>query len=302
MHSSVVLRSALKSALRSAANFTMFSKRRRIRSVMFEVLSEHTTLMTVSHPDKESYVFRAGDEWIGRHIFLDGEFDFHKFVAAIEVLRSKRGSVPKVLIDVGANIGTICIPGVARGYVERAIAVEAEAMNFRLLKTNICLNQLEGLIRPVQLAVGPIDGETLSLCIADENYGDFRVRRPADDLESDAVPQAGAIAQVEAGRMDTICADELDQEVLIWMDVQGFEGHALTGATELLSRRNPLILEFSPQLIRESDSFAALVHSLANYESFCDLEQPNLSRPMTALTDLYEELGEGGRFTDILVL
>ena len=47
-----------------------------------------------------------------------------------------------IFLDIGANIGVICIPAVSRGLVEEAIAIEPESENFKLLKLNISLNNL----------------------------------------------------------------------------------------------------------------------------------------------------------------
>jgi hypothetical protein len=58
-----------------------------------------------------------------------------------------------ILVDVGANIGMICIAMLKRGYFREAIAIEPDPRNFELLKRNIKQNGLEGRIRVAAFAV-----------------------------------------------------------------------------------------------------------------------------------------------------
>lgn len=86
------------------------------------------------------------------------------------------------------------------------------------------------------------------------------------------------------------------------MDVQGFEGFVLKGATKFLRLKAPLVLEFSPHLMKHAGSCAALYECLADYHFFVDLADSDDVRSMDELPMLQKELGDSGRFTDILVL
>ena len=59
----------------------------------------------------------------------------------------------KTLIDIGANIGSISIPALARGFFRNAIVFEPEIKNYRVLIANIYLNKLENKIRSINLAL-----------------------------------------------------------------------------------------------------------------------------------------------------
>jgi hypothetical protein len=58
----------------------------------------------------EKYLVYTNDP-IGKDLFIHGEYDFRKFELALQLLHRK--SI-QTLVDVGANIGSICIPAVNR--------------------------------------------------------------------------------------------------------------------------------------------------------------------------------------------
>lgn len=295
-------RSSIRRAARSLAGATIFSKARRIRAIGFDALGAKQNLILCEWPGKETFIVSADDQIIGQEVFLSGEFDFNKFVAAYEVLlRHRNGRRPALLIDVGANIGTICIPALARGFVDRAIAIEPDPLNCRLLRANTELNELASRMTVHQLAAGPVDGESLELERSEYNLGDHRIRAP------NAAPAVGAekrhTVTVGSARLDTICSEQLDEDILVWMDVQGFEGFALAGSEALLRRKVPLVLEFWPAGMARSGSFPLLKSSLAEYGGFIDLKDPDVMRPISELQALHDEIGFGeDATTDILVL
>ena len=66
----------------------------------------------------------------------------------------------KVFLDIGANIGTTSISAVTKWGASRVLAVEPEAENFRLLRCNVILNDLDDRIDCVKHVVtnhsGPV--------------------------------------------------------------------------------------------------------------------------------------------------
>jgi FkbM family methyltransferase len=301
MNPKALARRAVQRGIGLFAARSIFSNNRRLRSVGFDVISKHQRLVACAPAEGEQFVVHAGDEWIGRGLFVSGEFDFDKFVAALAALAEARPEAkPKLLVDVGANIGSICIPAVARGYVDRVIAVEPDPLNSRLLRANVALNGLEAKVRTVETAAGAADGERLELELSGSNLGDHRIRVSQAD---GALNEAGRdVVTVASSTLDSICAGEPTENMLVWMDVQGFEGIALTGARTLLDRRVPMVLEFCPYMMARAQSFGALKTALAGYEGFVDLDSRKGVRPIEQLDALYDELGEGQAFTDILVL
>ena len=112
-------------------------------------------LMTAANTGRRT---ETSDRIIGRSLYWRGDFDFQKFEAANRLLREHWVVGPDaplpVLIDVGANVGSICIPAVKRELVNRCIAIEPDPENFRLLKVNAALNGVDDRIDTRQMAVG----------------------------------------------------------------------------------------------------------------------------------------------------
>ena len=93
--------------------------------------------------EREQFIVHTNDP-VGESIFLHGEYDFQKLELALRLLGRKH---VETLVDVGANIGSICIPAVARGFAEQSVAIEPEPTNFLMLTANIELNSLQHEIR-----------------------------------------------------------------------------------------------------------------------------------------------------------
>ena len=295
------LRQRVLGAARTATGATIFSSNKRIRSLGFFALGAKRSLVVCEWPAKETFIASTRDEIIARELFVTGEFDFAKFEAAFALAVRQSGRKPRVLVDVGANIGTICIPAVARGFVERAIAIEPEPQNCRLLKANLQLNGVAERIAVHEAAAGARDGEVLVLELSDYNLGDHKIRPPG--VTGVVELTSGRAVEVTSRKLDSILeSDTAGDEVLIWIDVQGFEGYALSGCAAVLARRPPLVMEFWPAGMARTGSFPLVKEALAHYERFSDLEGPEKFRPISELQGLYEDLGEGGATTDILVL
>ena len=192
------------------------------RSVKWRALKRLTPLALAS-AGPEKFIVSTSDLCIGETLYIKGEFDFHKFMKVMEILKGE-GRRPELLLDVGANIGPICIPAVARDYVKSAIAIEPEPRNLKLLRANVALNNLCDRIEIHSAAVGAKDGETLTLDLCEGNLGDHRIHAEGETGRNGI--------QVQSWSLDTLCKDASDP--LVWIDTQGYEGFVLQGATRLL--------------------------------------------------------------------
>jgi FkbM family methyltransferase len=269
------------------------------RTFKYEVLRTTRTHILCGNPRNELYVVNTKDSIIGRELFVTGEFDFAKFIRATEVLlRHRAGWQPRVLIDVGANIGTICIPAVRRGYVERAIAIEPDPENCRLLRANLELNGLASRVVVHEAAAGAREDEELELQLSDYNLGDHRIYVPSGPETSRL--QGRKSVKVKSRTLNTLCAEDVGADLLVWMDIQGAEGFALAGADALMQQSVPMVLEFWPEALARSGSFPLLQVAVANYSGFVDLAAPDQVYPISRLNMLLETLGAHGT-TDIAV-
>lgn len=255
----------------------------------------------VSQQGSETYLVATADRAIARELFVRGEFDFSKLQKVMDLLGPD--GRPRVLLDIGANIGCICIAAVKRGLFERAVAFEPEALNFSLLSANIHLNGLSGRISAFNMALGARDGERLAFELSSDNFGDHRISVATDDGQFDEARRKRTFVPCES--LDSQVSDDL-RDCLIWMDTQGFEGYVLQGASQCLRSKPPLVLEFWPYGLLRAGSYEALKTALlqAGYTKFYDLELDEAPKPLTveALDGVWQRLGESGPFTDLLVL
>jgi hypothetical protein len=136
---------------------------------------------------------------------------------------------------------------------------------------------------------------------AKNNWGDHRI---STSVRSDGRYGEAGRKQIEVPsiKIDSLFDLKGNPALLLWMDIQGYEGHALQGAQQLFAEMPPLVLEFWPYGMLRSDSFSALCRSTL-YKGFFDLGKPTQPlKKMDELQTLFHELGRDGQFTDILVI
>jgi len=279
-----------------------FFETRFFRKVFFNCADPGSLL--ISNGLNETFVIAASDKVIGKEVFIGREpYDFEKIETALKLLGDHKRTL---MIDVGANIGTICIPAVKRGLFQRAVAIEPEPLNYSLLVANISINQLGDKIITHNIALGEKDDQSLIFELSEDNYGDHRIRVGSD---SGLFNEDGRkIIRVKSETLNKIMGegDASANATLIWMDTQGFEGYVLSGASKALEQKTPICLEFWPYGMARSKCYSRLKDALTSngYRFFYNLDNKAYATPLTSqsLDSLYNELGEGGSFSDLLVV
>jgi FkbM family methyltransferase len=147
-------------------------------------------------------------------------------------------------IDVGANIGLVCIPVIERcGGI--GIAFEPEPKNHAYLSRNVRAHGLERRIECHALACHSTSGR-MALSLSPDNLGDHRLQRTA------AAPDEPLRRQisVETRRLDDVLRGrDLPRPIVMKVDAQGSEASVFAGARETLARVDHLVTEYSPALI-----------------------------------------------------
>ena len=292
------LRSGVVSAVSGLRE--IFGNISSLRRIAFD--SKRKNHFVAANGELEAFVVSAADRTVARHVYVKRKpFDFDKFEQLMDLLPD--GHNRKILIDVGANIGTICIPAVNRGYFSNAIAVEPDPLNYSLLMANIHLNRLSGKITAYNVAAGEASQENVVFELSEENHGDHRIRY---DTKAGTSGEPGRKhIEIEVDALDTLAGNLNPADALIWMDTQGYEGHALKGAPRLMRNGIPSCLEFWPYGLERSGGYDLLKKCLikGSHTHFYDLEVPGPSQELTEenLDALYDKVGLGGRNTDILV-
>ncbi|MFY9138682.1 FkbM family methyltransferase [Zwartia sp.] len=285
--------------LRSAIWAPLF-RTHTLRELVFDTTP--TSELLLANTGKEVFVISAQDRSISRMIYSRGVKDFESVERVVKLLAPTHQK--KLLIDIGANIGTICIPAVKRDFFKYAIAVEPEPFNFSLLQTNIHLNELAKEITTHNIALGESADQEILFELSETNFGDHRIR--TSDKAGLHGESTRKTVSVKSERFDDLFPDLDPNETLIWIDTQGYEGYILAGASLNLVKNIPLVVEFWPYGMNRSGSFPALKASLLGkgYTSFYDLETQDGPLPLTEenLQNLYTKIGITSGFTDLLII
>lgn len=182
----------------------------------------------------------------------------HAQIAAVAALLARHGHQPEsrrsIGIDVGANIGTVALSLIRDGVVGHVLAVEPDPANYRLLQRNVAQNGMAGKIDCRQVALSDQAGELL-LEQSIDNMGDHRIRVGRPDVPSELGEDQRPVTHVPALTLDELLGREgiAPTDVrLVWMDVQGHEGHVLRGASSLLVQGVPIATELWPYGLRRS--------------------------------------------------
>jgi FkbM family methyltransferase len=199
----------------------------------------------------------SSKDWLhGKYLYVRRSFEMDTMRSTMELLR-RDGYVGATqrncLLDVGANLGMICIPLIRQRCFQRAIAFEPVPNTYRLLKNNVNQNGLAERISCHQIALSSTSG-MLEMELSDSNSGDHRMRhnaRPGAYHE-----ERRQTIHVPTQRLDEFLREHPDIQKndvsVIWMDIQGHEGRFFEGASNSLHDGVAVVSEFWPYAIDRS--------------------------------------------------
>ena len=187
------------------------------------------------------------------------------------------------LIDVGANIGLVCVPVLERT-LARGICFEPEPENFSYLKRNVNRHQLSERARCHALACHDGAGQ-LPLLLSQDNLGDHRLQRTAADRD------AGAI-MVETRRLDDLLrGEQLMAPVVMKVDAQGSEVSIFAGAQETLARTDYLITEYWPRgIVDHGDDAGTFERYMRGFPHGAVLHVLPLPEPLHSSSYVFDQL------------
>ena len=161
-----------------------------------------------------------------------GYFEEHLINVAEEYLRNVPGNV----VDVGANIGAICIELATRFRDIEFYAFEPLNLAFSELQTNIALNNYTN-IKAYNVALSDCDeiltGENPS---PGHSFGHVALKHDINVLR-DSVPSE--FAEYPATTLDSFQFENIS---VLKIDVEGMEIYVLKGAIDTIKRCRPLII------------------------------------------------------------
>ena len=273
--------------------------RRRALSAIYNTHKKEKFLLKIQ--ENENFIVHC-DELISKEIFLNGSFDFFKFEKVVSIIKTNNDMT--TLVDVGANIGSIAIPALTRHYFKEAILIEPEEKNFQILMANIYLNGLIKKVTAHNIALTDEDNSSLYLEInQDNNYGDHRIFNGL--VKSDTLNEKN-IRAVRGETLDKVAPNLKKGNALIWMDVEGYEGLVLNGMKQSIEKQIPVVLEFTPSLIKDNNSYDYF-KLLLRYSVVYDLNEEKIipiKFSETVLKNLFDKYYQSKSidFTDLLFM
>jgi len=221
---------------------------------------------------------------------------------AFAALREAGASDIDLVVNIGANNGCTALPLLKHGFAKRVIAIEPDPVNVALCARNVADNGLSANVTMAALALGAIDGE-MTLETSPTNKGDHRIAP-----EGAAAPPGWRTTRVPVRRLDDAAASLPDlaaASVLTWMDVQGAEPLVVAGGAAFFARFPYAFAEFNPRAMRRlgatRDGVATAYGAIWNRLSVAAPDGSWRQRPLHELGALWDELGEDGAETDLLM-
>jgi FkbM family methyltransferase len=218
-----------------------------------------------------------------------------------EILETRELAVGRVMIDIGANVGTTSIPRVLLGDFSYVYAIEPDAANYACLVRNIVSNGVRGFVLPDRVAIGDTIGEMTMRSMKSGTH--HLVARASDVSEAERVTVPCLTLDAWVDRM-TI---NLSDVAFVKSDTQGWDARVLAGASRVLSHKHiAWQLEFSPAMLERSGRSMGEVYQLLerHFTHFIDLrsERGAHVRPTSELREALAHVGKGERkYTNVLL-
>lgn len=217
-----------------------------------------------------------------------------------EILQTRELAVGRVMIDIGANIGTTSLTRVLLGDFARAYAAEPDAVNYECLVRNVVDNGASGLVLPERLAIADRDG-WLPLQRSSSRTRHLVADRLPAGKEADSVPCLRLDGWLQRLDVDP-------QEIgFVKSDTQGWDGAVLAGAPATLARKHiAWQIEYAPSMLRRARWTPERLFALltANFTHFIDMrsDSGSRSRPVAELADRLAYIGAARRsYTNLLL-
>lgn len=199
-----------------------------------QILAEHGVAV-VADTKNGLLAVQPGDFNVSRALLRHGEYDW----AQIELLASLVGASSR-LIFAGSHIGALLVPIVRAAGTRAVLAYEPSPRNCRLLKMNLALNDIDGVV--------------VSNSALGERPGSIRFTENQINSGNSRVSVSGGEIEVTVDTLDRSVPADWTSIDLIVMDIEGSEVRAMRGGAAVLARTRRLYVEFAPEQLEEQGS------------------------------------------------
>jgi len=218
-----------------------------------------------------------------------------------EILDTRELAVGRLMIDIGANVGTTSITRALLGDFTCVYAAEPDPANYACLVRNVVTNRVQGLVLPDRVAIGDSNG---NMTMRTLQSGTHHLVTRSSDVERNehvTVPCLTLDTWVERIGID------LSEVGFIKSDTQGWDLRVLAGAPGVLGHKHiAWQIEFSPPMLQRAGGSVAEAYQLmeAHFTHFIDLRGDSGAR-VRRITELRDALAhvEAGRrrYTNLLL-
>ncbi|PKP52931.1 MAG: hypothetical protein CVT92_06585 [Bacteroidetes bacterium HGW-Bacteroidetes-1] len=242
--------------IRYFVDFLQFGQVRLVIASFIYILTKKSFIKTrIIHSKLGLFLHRKGS--------LDFQFANYAYEWNVKKIMNKYYKEYQVFIDIGSNIGTYTIMLAKRGL--RTYAFEPAYENFRALKVNVLLNNLEETTTIYN--VGLSDTNTKASFVFDPlNTGASHLDGiPAEDIEAEL---RGISTEIELVRFDDIFNEmniKNNEKILMKIDVEGMESSVLLGA-EIFFKQHPNILLVMESVHSGEDKLKNILNQFGVFE------------------------------------
>ena len=231
-----IIESLIKKAIRFKNNSKNNTLQKTIQSAIYNTTDENKILFL---NNKDIKYLLGSSDWISKKLFIDKSFDYQILTKAIKLLGKKKSK--STLVNIGAHVGSTCIPAIKKNNFKNLIAFEPTKRNFRLLKANIFINEIDDRAQVYNFAISN-KKTNLYLGTKKGNSGGNRiVKNKQKNTEI-----------VKSDILDNYTYNLNKNNSLIFIDAEGHEPNIFLGAKKTIKKRIPIIFEFFPSLLDKS--------------------------------------------------